>query len=213
MMVRSGLLTANTAWLAAAPWYVQHDWKGWVAGFGFAMIGSALPDLDHRGSTLGALAGRRTQAVISFLAGGHRMGTHSLPGVYLIWMLCSFLLDSTQGQTVADALAIGVLAHIFTDILTVQGVALLYPCGWPVIWLGRLMGRRGRVLVRLGRLMNAKTRAGWITTNSNHERRYCNGMRVVGATLLLGYALVLAPQAVAWTDQQIDSTISEVQSQ
>ena len=226
MMVRSGLLTANVAWLGAAPWYVQHDWKGWVAGFGFTMIGSALPDLDHRSSTLGALAGRRTQWVIRKVAGGHRAGTHSLPGVYLVWLLCTFLLDSTQGRTVSDALAIGVLAHMFTDLLTVLGIAWLYPAGYLFIWIGRVIELFGhgrskgartcrkiaRGCVRFGRLVNAKTRIGWMTTNSIHEKRYCRVVKFVGVALVLAYLFLAAPTVSDWGTQHITTISDEVRS-
>jgi len=182
MMVRAGLNTATVAWAAAAPIITPHDLVGAGAGFVFAAIGSMLPDLDHRSSTAGRLLGRRTQRLIRIVAGGHRMGTHSLLGVYLGWWLTRFVLDSPRGDTLADALAVGILAHMWCDLLTVDGIGLFYP-----FW-------------------RAKTRVGWMTTGTVHEERYIFAVRSVGIAVVAVYVVMWAPAAQTWLETTLGGT-------
>lgn len=213
MMIRAGLTTATVAWAAAIPLAAEHDPKGAVAGFAFAWIGSILPDLDHRGSTGGRLLGERTQRLIRWVAGGHRMGTHSLLGVWVAWSLVRFFLESTQGHTVANAMAVGVLSHMFTDILTVQGIGWLWPFGYPFLWTARWLApsRRARPLVkalaRLGRALNAKTRVGWITTGSEFERRYVVAVKCLGLAVACAYLVVWVPRGYVIAETWITTNI------
>lgn len=184
MMGRTHAITGVTAWLAAVPVI------GAAAGLSYGQIalgcalsaGAAMaPDADHPGTTICRTYGPITNLparVVSFLARGHRKGTHSLLGVavftagaywcqhvggaarwLLMWVLlgvaCRALgiaiprhrsitaivhaltmagvtalvvasgIDTTQ--VLPWAMLVGCLAHLAGDLITDQGVPLLWP--------------------------------------------------------------------------------------
>lgn len=73
-----------------------------------ATAGAVLPDIDHSGSTLG----KHVKLLSRHLK--HRGLTHSL-----IFLIVTSLLSPYLG--------LGVLTHIFLDMLNPQGVKLFYP--------------------------------------------------------------------------------------
>lgn len=166
MNARAGLVTSQAAWLislpvaAAAPTPVLSA-KGALAGFVVAGFASFLPDLDHPGSTVGRYVPARARKAL----GGHRMGAHSIAAVVVSWWLCGFLVDD---PIVARAMAIGWASHVCCDLLTVQGVALLYP-----------FSRR-------------KFHIGWMVTGSKSEDRYMLFLKILMplvAMLYVGLAI------------------------
>lgn len=70
--------------------------------------GSLLPDIDHENTMLG----RKFKFIAKMLK--HRHFTHSI----LFVLLCGVF---------SPYLALGVITHIFTDMMTKQGVKLFYP--------------------------------------------------------------------------------------
>lgn len=74
------------------------------------MFGSILPDIDHQNSFLG-----KNIPLIPKLF-KHRGFTHSLLFAFIIWIFNQWV-------------AYGILIHIFLDMMTHNGVALLYPNG------------------------------------------------------------------------------------
>lgn len=198
MNAKAGVVTAQVAWLATAPWLATPDPKEWCFGFVVAAVTSYLPDLDHPGSTAGRAVPGPVQHLFRWLCGGHRMLAHSALAVLGVWWLTQYLLED---QTIANAAAAGYASHVFTDVLTVQGVGLLYGFGAPFIVAGKILlalgvKRLGRTLVRIGRGFHRKTRFGWMTTGSIHEERYVKVVQWIGIVLLVTFALLFASRHV-----------------
>ena len=82
-----------------------------------AVIGSALPDLDHPNSKLG-----RKVKIVAYLF-EHRGFTH---GLFILVPLLFFSLYYMQTVN-AYALLIGYISHIAIDMLTVEGIMPLHP--------------------------------------------------------------------------------------
>lgn len=95
------------------------------AALGLAALGSLLPDIDHPQSW----AGKRLAVVSIPLAAliGHRGVTHSLIAVAGFVALLALL----GVNHLAAPLAVGYLAHLLADALTVSGVPLLWPSRRP----------------------------------------------------------------------------------
>lgn len=152
MNALAGVRTAGLAWLATGPAVCAmppggFDWKSFGVGFGVAGVCSYLPDLDHEGSTAGRAVGKGVSTGLKRLAGGHRMGLHSLALVaagfaVTLWLTSTLALTwaalwvslppslaaaAVVAHPLAYAVAVGLLSHIWCDLLTVQGVALLWP--------------------------------------------------------------------------------------
>lgn len=160
----AGVRTAGLVWLATGPAVcasttVSGDggfaWKSFAVGFGVAGVLSYIPDLDHEGSTAGRAVGKGVSNGLRKVAGGHRMGLHSLTLVVLAFWVTLWLTDThmavlwqfappfdyfslaswefaigaamTSAHPLAYAAAVGLLSHIWCDLMTVQGVALLWP--------------------------------------------------------------------------------------
>lgn len=161
MNARAGVVTSQVAWLASLPVTaaapdMTTSLKGAAAGFLFAALASFLADLDHPGST----AGRYMPRWFRRLMGGHRMGCHSIFMIAFAWWLTDYLLDN---PIVASAVAVGWGSHVFIDMLTRQGVGLLYP------------------------LSKRKIRIGWFTTGSQGEDRFVLVMKGIGVIFVAGY--------------------------
>lgn len=164
MNARAGVVTSQVAWLASLPvtavaQTLEASAKGAAAGFLVAALASFLPDLDHATST----AGRYMPKWFRRAVGGHRMGTHSLMAVAGAWWLTGYLLEN---PIIANAVAVGWMSHIVLDMLTIQGVGLLYP-------VSRCM-----------------LRVGWMTTGSRAEDWFVLGMKALGALVLAGYGVL-----------------------
>lgn len=100
---------------------------------GLSGLGSLLPDIDHSGSKLG----RRVPWIGKVLK--HRGITHSLISLVLV-------------TTANKWLGLGYLTHLLLDMLTKQGVQLLYP----------LKGMYGLKLISTGGIIEKVTRAIFI---------------------------------------------------
>lgn len=157
MNAKAGIVTSQAAWLASLPvtagTATGFDYRGAATGFVVAGVFSFWPDLEHEGSTAGRAVGKRWSWLIRKIAGGHRMGTHSVFAVIVIaWWLVGYF---TQNPTMANAAAVGWFSHIFTDLLTVQGVGLLWPLTRRKFRIGWMVtGRAGETwYIRLVTLM------------------------------------------------------------
>lgn len=96
----------------------------WGAMLVACVIGSMLPDIDHPGSAIS-----RRLHHIPFIK--HRGITHSLIGIFLMFNVATVLtiagLMLGLGDGIGTALMLGYILHILADMLTPQGVLLLYP--------------------------------------------------------------------------------------
>ncbi len=84
-------------------------------------IGSLLPDIDHPQSSIGGKIKIISLPLNHFV--GHRGITHSL--LFAVAMFA--LLGSIGYQAEAIGIAVGILSHLFLDMLNPSGVPLLYP--------------------------------------------------------------------------------------
>lgn len=93
------------------------------------VIGSLFPDIDHRGSYIGRKA-KVTSAITHFLF-GHRGVTHSpiAMGIFtfLLYFLSKAFIVSPLVKLWFVGFFLGILSHIFLDMLTKGGVPLLFP--------------------------------------------------------------------------------------
>lgn len=102
-----------------------------IAELGAVALGSLVPDADHPRSKLGRwLPG--ISHFIYYLAGGHRGLTHSA-----LWLIPLFFLASWLIQLQADfyyavvmAFIFGFGSHLVGDLLTTEGLRLLWPLPW-----------------------------------------------------------------------------------
>jgi len=95
-----------------------------------AVIGSLFPDIDHRGSYLGRKA--KITSTITNALFGHRGITHSpiVMGtfVFFLYLLSKlFIVTSPFIKLWFIGFFLGILSHIFLDMLTKGGVPLLLP--------------------------------------------------------------------------------------
>jgi len=102
----------------------------------FNQIGGVFPDIDQptapfwRNLPIGHLFGK----AFDKLLGGHRFLTHSLLGLALTgwlfhWLLhmLNLLVPKMDASIVWWAFMIGVVSHLFMDLLTKEGIPLLLP--------------------------------------------------------------------------------------
>lgn len=111
-----GLATAAGACLLAKP--ALGTGMIWLVGCAF---GSLLPDIDHKGSTLGQKM-KPVSAVVGVVA-GHRNFFHW----FLPYLVLAVILHFTapQADKITFAVLLGVLSHLFLDALNPSGVPLL----------------------------------------------------------------------------------------
>lgn len=169
MNARAGVVVSQVVWLASLPVTtaapdVTTSAKGAVAGFVVAALASFLPDLDHPTST----AGRYMPRLFRRLMGGHRMGCHSIFMIAFMWWVTGYLIGN---PIIANAVAVGFGTHVFIDMLTLQGVGLLYP-----------VSRR-------------KIQIGWFTTGSDGEDRFVLVVKAIGAVIFVGYGVLFIATA------------------
>ena len=98
-------------------------------------IGGLFPDIDQSTATLwrrirgGSFLGR----LISPLLGGHRLITHSILGLVATGYLLKWFLEILHSVLLVDmniiwwAFMIGFVSHLIMDMLTRDGVPLLFP--------------------------------------------------------------------------------------
>ena len=111
-----GLATAAGACLLAKPGLGTG--MIWVAGGAF---GSLLPDIDHKGSTLGQKV-KPVSAVIGAVA-GHRNFFHWFLPYLILAVILHFAVP--QADNITFAVFLGVLSHLFLDALNPSGVPLV----------------------------------------------------------------------------------------
>lgn len=91
--------------------------------FAGGYIGSLAPDIDTPYSSLGSRMPFFSNYL--FKEHGHRTLTHALPGIIIISLLAS--ISAFYLPLFGIGLIVGYLLHIFADLCTKEGCALLYP--------------------------------------------------------------------------------------
>lgn len=130
MMGRSAAIVGGATWAflchkAGTPSVV------FASGLPVALVASVLPDIDspnsHAAQALGPFR-RIVQPVIAKTMGGHRRGTHSLLVAALLSAGAVILARHYEMSWLGYAFAVGyVVGGIATDVVTRDGVALLWP--------------------------------------------------------------------------------------
>lgn len=97
-------------------------------------LGALLPDFDQAGSDIwdsipfGKIAGKITNPFIK-----HRNISHSILGTVIIYFLIGLLLSyfpdywGIDTHIIQTATIIAYISHLITDMLTVEGIPLLFP--------------------------------------------------------------------------------------
>ncbi len=106
-----------------------------IVALGACLMGGLTPDLDEPAAGFwGRLpAGSIISRIVKPFLGGHRMISHSLLGLLVIGYLVNLLLDKIGAVLLVDmqivwwAFMIGYVSHLFMDLLTKEGVPLLFP--------------------------------------------------------------------------------------
>ena len=91
-------------------------------------IGSLLPDIDHPSSFLGKR--NKIASGITNKTLGHRGGTHSLIGVIITFVICTFIqfhYFASSGANMTFWLLFGFLAHLIEDSFSKDGIHWLWP--------------------------------------------------------------------------------------
>lgn len=109
-----------------------------IAAFSANFIGGLFPDIDQPTSDLwdNFRLGPYVAKVIVPALGGHRHISHSIFGVCAIGFLSYHLLQFLSTIILIDmyivwcTFMIGILSHIVMDMLTKDGVPLLWPLKW-----------------------------------------------------------------------------------
>lgn len=95
---------------------------GEVLFFTGLMFGSLLPDIDHKSSKIGRAVPLIDDIISS--AFGHRTFTHSLLFIFLgYWLFQAISLP----ESLELGMLLGIVSHIFLDMLTVGGVKFFWP--------------------------------------------------------------------------------------
>jgi inner membrane protein len=102
------------------------------------VVGSLLPDIDGAGNRLWDLlpAGNLVGKFARRLFYKHRTITHSLLGGFLIYKALWFILpklfnpEYVNISLVFTSIMIGFVAHLLADMMTKDGIPLLFPFKW-----------------------------------------------------------------------------------
>lgn len=102
------------------------------------VVGSLLPDLDDAGNRLWDLlpAGNFVAKFARKIFFRHRTLTHSILGGFLLYKGLWWLLPRILNPSYVDvhlvfiSIAIGYVAHLLADMLTKDGIPLLFPFKW-----------------------------------------------------------------------------------
>lgn len=114
-------------------------------------IGGLIPDIDHPSSKVGRKVPLLSKVVNSVF--GHRGFTHTLLAAliftYLLFLLVVLFPDGLRGYLLPFfmGLSVGYLSHLLLDMLTVQGIPLLFPFTSKNIRVARLRSGRDDLLV------------------------------------------------------------------
>lgn len=109
-----------------------------LTAFGANFVGGLFPDVDQPTSDFwdNFRGGTFISRYVTRFLGGHRHISHSLIGVALLGFLSQKLLGALQSTILIDmnivwwSFMIGVISHIVFDMLTKEGVPLLWPLEW-----------------------------------------------------------------------------------
>jgi inner membrane protein len=104
------------------------------------VIGALIPDLDQASNRLWDLlpAGNFIGKLFRNLLLHHRTISHSILGIYLFYLLLSYLIPHLLNpghvdyQIVIISVMIGLISHIFADMLTKDGVPLFFPFSFKI---------------------------------------------------------------------------------
>ena len=107
------------AWTVVAP-LIGVTWKEVVVGAAVAGVAGLGPDIDHPSSSLGRVIPWISKPISKVTK--HRVQTHSISSVLLIWAVFSVI-----DPVMASATASGWGSHIVLDGFTRQGVAWFWP--------------------------------------------------------------------------------------
>lgn len=101
-------------------------------------VGALLPDIDQASNQLWDLlpADKFLGRFLNKLFGSHRTLSHSILGVFIVYQVNLWLLPKLFNKEFINpiivfwALIIGYLSHLFLDMLTEDGIPLLFPIKW-----------------------------------------------------------------------------------
>ncbi len=102
------------------------------------VVGSLMPDMDQSSNRLWDLlpGGDYLGKIFRRVFLGHRSLSHSLLGVFLLYLLLSWLLPKLFDPSfiyptlVLISVMIGTISHLVADSLTEEGVPLFFPLGY-----------------------------------------------------------------------------------
>lgn len=150
MLGRTHMLGGLVAWEAVQP-LVSAPLPIRLVGAAFAVWGSLGPDMDHQHSTWSRSfnGGPWLAKRLARFVGGHRQGTHSLlsipiSGLIVLGLMLVATVPPGWAAVLAAAWTTGWTSHIAEDMLTVQGVGLLYPFNRVRISAGNLRTSQNR---------------------------------------------------------------------
>ncbi len=106
-----------------------------IVAFTANMVGALAPDIDQTTSSIWEKVrfGRILSGIVSPLFGKHRFLSHSLVGLVLFAIGVRFLLGLIGAVLLVDmnivwiSFMIGFISHLLTDMLTRDGIPLLFP--------------------------------------------------------------------------------------
>lgn len=120
---------------------------------GGSLIGSLMPDIDHKGSTIGHQM-KLTSTVISNLF-GHRGMTHA-PIIHILTTIILLLIGGTLTDfpkliyvSFIIGLFIGGISHLILDSMTISGIPLLYPFSKKKYRIAKFTTGKHEVLVQI----------------------------------------------------------------
>lgn len=140
MLSRTHDLGAFSSLLVVAVLYPQSDLglSTVVVALVANIIGSLLPDADQASNRLWDLlpGGNFLGRIFRHLFLGHRTISHSLLGLYLVYLSSHWLIPRlfnngfVNPAIIINSLMIGFISHLILDGLTEDGVPLLFPLSW-----------------------------------------------------------------------------------
>jgi inner membrane protein len=100
-----------------------------------SVVGALAPDMDQATNRLWDMlpGGNFVGRLLRNLMLRHRTISHSLLGIFLFYQLLNFIIPRVlnpayvNGQLVTLAIMIGLISHIASDMVTKEGVPLLFP--------------------------------------------------------------------------------------
>lgn len=161
MMGHQHALGGAATWLAAAPLLPLTPGQT-VLGVVLAAGGGMVPDLDQAGSTVARTFGPVTWVLAKITAavsGGHRNGTHSVPGLAVTGVLLGVAAWLVPWVAVWVVLGIGVRGLRKGRHKWTAAVTLAAACGG-VTWLVRASGMDPTVPLVVGGVLGAVSHVG-----------------------------------------------------